>query len=291
MAPAYAPFPPPVSGSTSPTAGGSTPAVVACPDYLRAPVVRDAFTIPGVGLTGQFYSQCAYLWASPGADLYIAPLGSVNILGVSDNLITYRNTNISVGTIINPGQLLVIGIPQSVSSSTEATQLDKLRGFLNSQDKYIVGETNQLLRWNQVGADTFLQNTNGMIFLPNAAGGTEIPAKDISGSALATTPLDTPGTGVIGYYDLPNLPAANLLPATFYALIRVRLSVVAIDTTAANAFTVKHNGVEIMSMTYSFAEHMTALVPCTSTKLALEFTKLNNKANCFARVFVMGYQF
>lgn len=291
--PAFPAFPPATSAAVvpSPTSPISPTNTDACPDYLTAPKVFQLFTVPAVNSTGQFYSQCAYLWAVPGATLYLPPMGLVEILGVSGNLITYRNVNIAVGTNINAGTILIIGAPQAASNSVQAVQLDRLRGFLNGSDSYLVGSANQIMRWNTVGSSPVLQATSGMLFYPNASFPSETSAEDVGGAALNTTPIATAGTGVTAYYDLPNLPAANLLPTTFWVKLRIRLSVAAIDNTVANAFTVKHNGIEVMNMTYKFVDNLELTLPSQTTQLVLEYTKFLAKANCFARVYIVGYYF
>jgi hypothetical protein len=294
IAPAFPAFPPPAPSTSTPSSssGGSTTTPATCPDYLNAPKLAQTVTMPAVNATGQLFSQCAYLWAVPGAVIFLPPFGLINIAGVSGDLITFQNINIPAGQVIQAQTILIQGAPQALSASALVTQLDRLRGFLNTADSYLVGTPGQVMRWNKSGLNTFLQPTDGMLFFPNTSGyNVEISPKDVGGSAITTTPIPSAGTGLSAYYDLPNLPAADLLPATFWVKVHLRLSVAAIDTTSANAFRADHNAVELARMTYQFEEHHELLLPSTSNKLKIDYTKLNAKTNCFARLRVLGYFF
>ncbi len=247
---------------------------------------------PAINGVGQLNTACAYLWAIPGATLYLPPFGIVEITGVAGNIISYKNLTVPQGTNILSGSPMLQGAPSvAAGASNLSTNLDRLSGFLAGQQMYLVGTARQSLRWVQSGANVFLQNVDGMIFLPNPNYNVELGAEDVGGDAFATTPFAGPGTGGSAYYDLPNLPPTPLLPTIFWVKVHIRISVAGIDTTAANSFLVEHNGVEVMAMTYQFAEHVEVLLPVTGTQLKLDFTKLNAKTNCYARVRVIGYYF
>ncbi len=247
--------------------------------------------MPPINGIGQLYSTCAYLWAVAGATLFLPPFGLLNITGVTGDLITFQNANITQGTLIQAGTLLIQGAPQAQTSSQLVAQLDKLSGFLNNAPGFIVGSTNQLLRWNDVGGSTFLQPTNGMIFHPNPGASTEVAPEDVGGAGITTTPIVTTGTGVTAYYDLPNLPAANLLPATFYALVHLRQSCVTNETTEANGYKIQHNSVEIASMMGTLVNHGECLLPVTGNRLQLTHIKFVNRANVYGRIRILGYYF
>jgi hypothetical protein len=285
-------FPPPTSSDSSSggtSGGGTTAPTGGCPDYLNAPKLSEDVTMPAILSTGQLYSECAYLWAVPGATLFLPPFGLVNISGVSGNVITFQNATVAQGQIIKAGTILLIGAPPSQTTSQEQAGLDRLSGFLNGAGANIVGLANQLVRWNQVGSTVQLQAVNGLIFVPNPTFTTEVGPKDNSGGSITTTPIPTATTGVTAYYDLPNLPASNLLPATFYVKVHIRLSVVTAENSEANGFKVTHGGVEIASLNSAYSTHVEVMLPVTSSKLQLEFIKLLNRAGCYARVRIIGY--
>jgi hypothetical protein len=248
-------------------------------------------TMPALNGTGQLYSQCAYLWAVPGATLYLPPFGVLNISGVNGDLITFQNMSIIPGTVIAAGTILILGAPQAATSSQLQTSLDKLGGFLNNAASHIVGTPNQLLRWNSVGSTVQLQSVSGMIFLPNPSFATEITPKDSGGAGISTTPIPSAGTGLSAFYDLPNLPASNMLPAQFWVKVHIRLSAVTAETTEANSFKALQSSIELAALNSAYSTHVEVLLPVTSNRLQLEFTKVNARANCYARVRVIGYYF
>jgi len=247
--------------------------------------------MPTIGGTGQLFSQCAYQWAVAGCRLYLAPYGSVTMTGVTGNLITFQNVDIANGQVIQAGTLMVMGPPVSASASASQPQLDRLRGFLNGFDSFLTGTANQLLRWNAVGGNVFLQPVNGFIFSPNPSATTEISPKDVGGAGITTTPIPTPGTGLSAYYDMPNLPESNLLPAVFYALVHIRLSAVTAENSEATSFKASQAGTELAALNSVYSIHTEVLIPVTGNKFQLDYLKVASRVGCYARVRVIGYYF
>lgn len=245
--------------------------------------------MPAITGTGQLFSKCAYLWAIPGCTLYLAPFGSVTISGVAGNLITFQNINIPNGQVIQAGTLMVMGPPAASSASQLQSQLDRLRGFLNGFDSFIVGAANQLLRWNVSGGNVFLQPVNGMIFIPNPSAATEISPEDVGGSGITTTPMPA-ALSLSAYYALPNLPAGNLLPATFYAHVLIRLSV---STNLPQPLVAKHNSADVAGLQNSTLNVTTVVLPVSGSRLQLELSKGTSASSTqyFARVRILGYSF
>lgn len=294
VAPSFPAFPPP-TGSASGSTGGSTTgegeAPAACPDYIRGSSALQTFTAPPIGSTGQLYSQCAYLWAAPGAALYVAQFGTVEIAGVSGDLITYRNLNIVPGTVIQAGTLLIQGIPAGESASSVTDRLTAIQGLNGSALGTLAGLANQLLRWNQIGSAVYLQATDGRIFVPNPAAATELTAEDSGGGALpgtGVTPIPDSSTSVVAYYDMPNLPASNLLPSTFFAHVHIRLSCA---NAASQTVSVKHNSVEIAALADSKVSHAHCILPVSGSRLQLTYEKSTTTDDRYARVWIAGYSF
>lgn len=257
------------------------------------PRLSQSFTAPALNTVGQLFSACAYLWAVPGCTLFFPPFGSVQIVGVSGDLITFTNINVVPGTTVQTGTILVQGMPLTQQASAIVTQpsLDRVRGFLDGAEAAIVGTVNTLPRWNLVGTDALLQNTPGMIFRFNPNWNAEVLPKNVSGAAISTTPIPSAGTGLNAYYDLPNLPAPNLLPSTFLVKVHIRLSDPASAGTEAVGITVKHAGVNVATLNEAHASHVEVALPVSGSRLQLEFLKGSNRANCYARVRIIGYYF
>lgn len=291
-APAFPAFLPP-SGSALPvdTGGGETASPL-CPAIVM-PRLSQSFTAPALNAVGQLFSACAYLWAVPGCTLFFPPFGSVQIVGVSGDLITFTNINVVPGTTVQAGTILVQGPPVTQQGSTIPTvaSLDRVRGFLANAEATIAGTLNTVLRWNQVGSDVLLQNTPGMLFRFNPNWNAEVLPKNVSGAAITTTPLPSPGTGLVAYYDLPNLPAANLLPSTFLVRVHIRLSDPASATSEATGLRVNHSGVSVAALNSSYSNNNEVVLPVSGNRLQLEYLKGNNRANTYARVRIIGYYF
>lgn len=292
--PAFPAFPPPANlppvdpGGT--TDGGA--AASACPAIVM-PRLLSAFTAPALNAYGQLYSACAYLWCVPGCTLFFPPFGSVLVTGVSGDIITFTNLSIASGTTVQAQTLIIQGPPTTQQDTSIVTQpsLNKLRGFLAGNDAVIVGTANQVPRWNQSGAEVLLQNVSGMLFRFNPNWNTETLPKNVSGSSISTSPIPTSGTGLTAYYDLPNLPASNLLPATFLVRVHIRLSDSAAASSDAVGIRVNHGGVNIASLNSAYSNNNEVVLPASGTRLQLEYLKGNNRANCYARLRVIGYYF
>lgn len=297
--PAYPMFSPPVAGNCDvPSNGGSDSTsgstTTGCPSYLGLPTLLESITIPAIGGSAQFRSQCAYQWAVPGAILFISPYGLLEIKGVTGDLVTYQNVSIAQGNVIQAGTQLVIGVPIPANSEViqSAASLDRAIGFLGDEQRAITGTVNQVMRWNREGVNVRLSAVPGMLFSPNPNMDSMVSPEDNAGNSISTTPIAQSGTGVVAYYDLPNLPQSDRLPNTYYALVHIRLSrATAGETTEANALKALHNSREVASCSSSYVTHSEVLVPVTGGRLQLEFTKTSNQANNYARVWIIGYYF
>ena len=71
------------------------------------PSVSAEFTIGNVGENGQFRSPCASAWAIPGMAVWIPPFGNIEILGVTGELVTYRNLSVPSGSTIAAGTRMI----------------------------------------------------------------------------------------------------------------------------------------------------------------------------------------
>lgn len=292
--PAFPAFPPPTGGGSSSSGGssgggtGNGGTVVTCPDYISSRVTAQTFTMVAKGSQGQMYSQCAYLWVAPGATLFLSPFGVVSVLGVTGDLITFENKTVMANTVLNAGTMLIQGLPiAEQSGAIEASDIDRLLGFDEGVQSYIVGQPNQLLRWETVGSRTVLRPVAGMIFIPNASNSVELSPENAGGGSITTTPLPGPGTGLEAYYTLPNIPTNR--PPNFWVRLRIRISATTAKTAIANAVTVSHGGVELSSMIDTKVMNTEVSIPVNSSRIQLTIAKGNADTNVYVRVRVLGY--
>lgn len=288
--PALPAFGPPtgINGAPDSTSSGST--VTTCPDYLSTPVISEVLTSPAPGSQGQLKTLCAYKWVVAGAALSILPFGTVLVTGVAGDVVSFQNTNIPGGTTIIPGTYIIQGPPQAAISDIQGTALDSVRGFYDGIQKFMPGSANTLMRFCQIGTRVAVQPVSGMIFFPNATPSTEIAAKDIGGAAVNTTPFDTAPAGATCYYDLPNLPASNLLPASFIVLVHIRLAATTV-LSGGNELVAKSSSIEVLSGANTSTTHGDLHLSVTGTKLQIDYVKAAATSGTSARLRVLGYFF
>lgn len=104
--------------ATAIAAAGASPASPACPSPY--PSVAAEFIVANVGSTGQFRSACASAWAIPGMAVWIPPFGNIEILGVTGELVTYRNLSVPSGTTIAAGTRM---LPTGPAASVPGTRM------------------------------------------------------------------------------------------------------------------------------------------------------------------------
>lgn len=284
----YPAFPPPVgAGSSSQSSGSSSssgsPTGTGCPDGTSLPLVSASFTLPSTGGVGQLSSSCASNWAIPGNSLFIPPFGVVSITGVAGDLISYQNDTITPGTTISAGQRLFQFIPADTSAGTVGSALEQVAGFLGGVSTLLTGSPFQLLRWNQQGSNTYLQNIAGyQLYYPLA---TPTLITDVSDANL-TNPIASGVSSVTATYNLPGLPAP--LPPSFGIQLSVELQNPTNETSYANGFRVTRSGAEIARCHYEGTTTW-PVVRTTTNQLQLGFTKVAARNSCVARVYVHGY--
>lgn len=170
-------------------AGGQLPGS-AIPSTGFLPMVARTFVASAIGQNGSFFADGAASWSLPGMIIYLPNQGQLEILGTSQNSITYRNRTVPPGTEILQGTAFAVGIPNppveiidtgsgggstsggdTPSSPTEqvyeeATQLSNIRGVLNGILSRIAPATNQVL----VGRQGFWQRRQlGQMRYPSKA--------------------------------------------------------------------------------------------------------------------------
>jgi hypothetical protein len=127
------------------------------------PTVARSFISAGTNQTGSFFAKCAGSWGLPGMLLYFPSQGQLEILGVSQDSITYRNRTVAPGVEILEGTRFAVGIPmvpiEVVDSGddgggtpvpteptyADATQLSNLRGVKDNVPSRILPVTNNVL--------------------------------------------------------------------------------------------------------------------------------------------------
>jgi len=127
------------------------------------PTISRSFVSAGSNQTGSFFSNCAGLWGLPGMLIYFPSQGQFEILGVSQNTVTYRNRTVAPGVEILEGTRFAVGIPmvpiEVVDSGddggggtviqepayADATQLTNIRGVLNNIASRILPVKNNVL--------------------------------------------------------------------------------------------------------------------------------------------------
>lgn len=126
------------------------------------PTVARSFVSAGTNQTGSFFSNCAGNWGLPGMLIYFPSQGQLEILGTSQNTVTYRNRTVAPGVEILEGTRFAVGIPMApievvdtgdddggaVPTETtyaDATQLSNIRGVLNNTPSRILPVKNNVL--------------------------------------------------------------------------------------------------------------------------------------------------
>lgn len=127
------------------------------------PTVARSFISAGTNQTGSFFSNCAGNWGLPGMLLYFPSQGQLEILGTSQNTVTYRNRTVAPGVEILEGTRFAVGIPMvpvevvdngddgggttviQEPTYQDATQLSNIRGVLNNTPSRIVPVANNVL--------------------------------------------------------------------------------------------------------------------------------------------------
>lgn len=151
----------PASGFNSGSASGPNP-TGECAGFTMPSVAR-SFIVAGTNQTGSFFSSCAGNWGLPGMLAYFPSQGQLEILGTSQNTVTYRNRTVAPGIEILEGTRFAVGIPMvpvevvdtgddggGASVTTEpiygdATQLSNIRGVLNNTPSRIFPVKNNVL--------------------------------------------------------------------------------------------------------------------------------------------------
>jgi len=80
-------------------------------DQFRNPCISQTFNVVAIGKSGTFYVNCASAWALPGLHVFFPGLGYLEVLGVSGDVITYRNLTIELGTEISAGLCFAVTVP------------------------------------------------------------------------------------------------------------------------------------------------------------------------------------
>lgn len=126
------------------------------------PTVARSFVAAGINQNGSFFANCAGNWGLPGMLMYFPSQGQLEILGVSQNTVTYRNRTVAPGVEILEGTRFAVGIPMvpvevvdtgdddggTVPTETvyqDATQLSNIRGVLNNAPSRILPTKNNVL--------------------------------------------------------------------------------------------------------------------------------------------------
>lgn len=127
------------------------------------PTVARSFVTAGTNQTGSFFSNCAGNWGLPGMLMYFPSQGQLEILGVSQNTVTYRNRTVAPGIEILEGTRFAVGIPMvpvevvdtgddgggtplpTETTYNDATQLSNIRGVLNNIPSRILPVKNNVL--------------------------------------------------------------------------------------------------------------------------------------------------
>lgn len=157
----YAPVQASVFNSGS--ASGANPNQPAACLGFSNPMVKRSFVTPSVGQTGSFFSDCAGTWGLPGLILFFPSQGQLEVIGVSQNSVTYKNRTVAPGTEILEGTQFAIGIPMPPvevvdnggddnnpnpnpePTYQDKTQLSNIRGVLNNELARILPISNHTL--------------------------------------------------------------------------------------------------------------------------------------------------
>ena len=117
------------SGAASGVTGGASGAVVPASAY---PLLRQSVEVPAIGSNFQIYSTGASQWALAGMRVWFPPFGYAEITGVTGDLVTLRNLDITLGTVLGQGSPLLafpppVPVVVPVVPATVAMQYRKSR--------------------------------------------------------------------------------------------------------------------------------------------------------------------
>lgn len=130
---------------------------------FQTPTVARSFVSAGINQTGSFFAKCAGSWGLPGMLMYFPSQGQLEILGVSQDTVTYRNRTVAPGVEILEGTRFAVGIPMvpievidtgddgggapvpTETTYNDATQLSNIRGVLNNTPSRILPVKNNAL--------------------------------------------------------------------------------------------------------------------------------------------------
>lgn len=129
-----------LSGTASGVTGGASGAIVPASAY---PVLRQAAEVPAIGANFQIYSTGASQWALAGMRVWFPPFGYAEITGVTGDLVTLRNLDITMGTVLGQGSSLLafpppVPVPVPVAPVAPAAMQFKKsspRAMLYSQNR------------------------------------------------------------------------------------------------------------------------------------------------------------
>lgn len=193
-----------------------------CANYAN-PCVRNSFVVPGIGKEGSFYATCASAWAIPGIQLYFGGNNYLEVLGVSGDVIRYRNLSIEPGFEILAGVCFSYGPAGFASASDEesgeneaSSELDAIYGEDGNVKKKILPVNGMMLF---ACGGKWLRRAAGLMFFPVAA--TDL----VSYSGAATPQSFAP--------NLANKPTKVSCSLGMWAQLSVKISATA---TVSNQF-------------------------------------------------------
>lgn len=102
---------------------GGSPASSDC-DTFRNPCILQNFDAAALNRSGSFFARCASAWGAPGAIVYFPGMGFVEVLGVSGDVVTYRNLTIEPGTQLLAGTCFLVGPPQPPVATDDEGAVD-----------------------------------------------------------------------------------------------------------------------------------------------------------------------
>ena len=212
----------------------------------------------------------------------IQPFGRIRITGVNGDVISYLNLSIPAGLNIVTGSRLFQSISVEASTTTPASQLETIQGFVGGVPSTLAPAAFALIRGQTIGSNLFWNPIQAQVWYPLA---NPTLITDNTDPTL-TNPLAGGTASVTPVYTLPSLPSP--LPASFTVALSIELENPSAEGTYANGFYVTGGGVEIARLQYVGGVNF-AFVKATSSTFSLEFRKVSARTLCVARVYVHGY--
>lgn len=249
---------------------------------FQYPVTAANFDAPSINTIGQLVSSGASKWAQPGGLIWLSAYGAyLQVVGVSGDIVSFKNVSLTPGTTVLNGTVLTPDAPANTSGSNpeNVTRLQYIMGTLNGANVLIGGNVGDVLvRKADTSGEVYWERENLALTRWLSGQPTLLEIKrDVVASTHATNRWANPVVSTInqsaptGNISFPSFPTLST-GQTIKALVQVKWK---FAVKAASAFRLKVtiNGVEWQNVAYCPAVTAAATAAASATFNA----ELNNK--------------